>query len=197
MTYFLLALCFAGLALVLFSPDIIHAMRWGEAAQVVPWIVASYVFWGVQAVTNVGVSLKKKTHHLAIVTVAAAALNLLLNRLLIPDHGVTGAAAATLISYALLGVASTAVSLRLYPIRYEYGRLVKIAVVTVLLSLVTFPVARLGIVGVGIGIKALCLLAFPLVLYVVRFYRPDELQYVRDSLRLLTSSGRGDRLGDS
>ena len=196
MTYFLFALCFAGLGLVLFSPDIIHAMRWGEAARVVPWIVASYIFWGIQAVTNVGVSLKKKTHHLAIVTVAAAAFNLLLNRLLIPDHGITGAAAATLVSYALLGVGSTAVSLRLYPIRYEYGRLLKIAVVTVLLSLVTFPVARIGNIGLGIGIKGLCLLAFPLVLYLVRFYRSDELEYARHSFSLLVSSRKSNRSDD-
>jgi O-antigen/teichoic acid export membrane protein len=192
LTYFFFGLCFVGLGLVLFSPDIIHAMGWGGAARVVPWIVASYVFWGIQAVTNVGVSLKKKTHHLAIVTVAAAVFNLLLNRLLIPTHGITGAAAATLISYGIIGLGGAAVSLRLYPIRYEYGRFLKIAVVTVLLSLVTFPVARLGSVGVGIGIKAICFLAFPLILYVVRFYRPDELAYVRHSLSLIVSSRKGD-----
>ena len=192
LTYFFFALCFVGLGLVLFSPYIIRAMGWGEAARVVPWIVASYVFWGIQAVTNVGVSLKKKTHHLAIVTVAAAGLNLLLNRLLIPAHGLTGAAAATLISYCVIGVGGAAVSLRLYPIRYEYGRLLKIAVVTLLLSLVIFPVARFGSVGVGIAIKTISFLAFPVILYFVRFYRRDELQYLRQSLSLIASSREGD-----
>jgi len=191
LTYFIFAMCLAGLGLVLFSPDIIHAIGWGEAARVVPWIVASYVFWGIQAVTNVGVSLKKKTHHLAIVTVAAAGLNLLLNRLLIPAHGLTGAAAATLISYCVIGVGGAAVSLRLYPIRYEYGRLLKIAVVTLVLSLVIFPVSRLGSFAVGIGIKAICFLAFPVILYAVRFFRPDELEYVRHSLSLIASSRKG------
>lgn len=60
MTHFFFAMCFVGLGLVFFSPDILHAIRWGGAAPVVPWIVASYIFWGIQAVTNVGVSLKEK-----------------------------------------------------------------------------------------------------------------------------------------
>jgi len=190
LTYFLYGLCFLGLILVFFSPDILRAMGWEKAAPVVPWIVASYVFWGIQAVTNVGVNLKKKTHYQAAVVVAGAVLNLLLNRQLVPAHGAAGAAAATLISYALIAVGAAAVSLRLYPIRYEYGRLFKIAVVTVLLGLVVLPVNRFQDAWLSVGVKMLCLLSYPLVLYVAGLYRPAELQYVRQSVSAFLASRR-------
>ena len=190
LTYFFYGLCFLGLVLVFFSPDIIRVMGWARAAPVVPWIVASYVFWGIQAVTNVGVNLKKKTHHQAAVVVAGAVLNLLLNRFLVPAHGAAGAAAATLVSYALIAVGAAAVSLRLYPIRYEYGRLFKIAVVAVLLGLVVLPMSRLQDFWLSVGIKALCLLSYPLVLYVAGLYRPAELQYIRESVSAFLSSRR-------
>ena len=192
LTCFFFGLCFLAMALVFFSPDIVRAMGWEKAAPVVPWIVASYVCWGVQAVTNVGVNLKKKTHHQAAVIVAGAGLNLLLNWLLILPYGATGAAAATLISYALIAVIAAAVSLRLYPIRYEYGRLLKIGVVAVLLCLVTLPLGRLQSAWLSVGVKTVCLLSFPLVLYIARFYRPAELQYVRQGVIAFVSS-RGSR----
>ena len=184
LTYFFFALCFLALGLILFSPDIIHAIlpRWTAAIPVVPWIVVSYIFWGIQAVTNVGVCLKKKTHHLALVIVAGAGLNLLLNWFLIPNYGVIGAAAATLVSYAVIAAAAVAVSLRLYPIKYEYGRLLKIALVACLLASVAFPATKLGNVGLGIAVKAACLLLFPFALYAIRFYTVDELSYVRNWL---------------
>jgi O-antigen/teichoic acid export membrane protein len=190
LTYLFWGLCFLALALVFFSPDILRAMRWEKAAPVVPWIVASYVLWGLQAVTNVGVNLKKKTHYQAAVVVAGAVLNLLLNRVLVPAHGAAGAAAATLISYGLIAVGAAAVSLRLYPIRYEYGRLFKIAVVAVLLGLIVLPMSRLENLWLSVGIKAVCLLSYPLVLYVAGLYRPGELQYMRQSLSAFLSSRR-------
>jgi O-antigen/teichoic acid export membrane protein len=193
LTYFFFGLCFLAMALILFSQDIVRAMGWEKAAPVVPWIVVSYVCWGVQAVANVGVNLKKKTHHQAAVIVAGAGLNLLLNRLLIPGYGATGAAAATLVSYALIAVCAAAVSLRLYPIRYEYERLLKIAVVAAVLCLVILPLGRVQSVWLGVGVKALCLLSFPLVLYIARFYRPAELEYVRHSLIGLVSSRKRKR----
>jgi O-antigen/teichoic acid export membrane protein len=190
LTYFFFGLCFLALVLVFFAPDVIRAMGWEDAAPVVPWIVASYVFWGIQAVTNVGVNLKKKTHYQAAVVVAGAMLNLLLNRLLVPAHGAAGAAAATLVSYACIAVGAAAVSLRLYPIRYEYGRLFKIAVVAVLLGLIVLPMSRVENLWLSVGIKAVCLLSYPLVLYVARLYRPAELQYIRESVRSFLSSRR-------
>jgi O-antigen/teichoic acid export membrane protein len=185
LTCFVFGSCFLAVGLILFSPDIVHLILpgWSGAIPIVPWIVASYVLWGVQIViATVGVSLKKKSQQFAAAMIAAAGLNLLLNWILIPTYGATGAAAATLISYAAMAVGGAAVSLWLYPVKYEYGRLLKIVVVAIALCLVALPLARLENALLAVGIKAVCLLMFPVALYILRFYTAEELEYARHAV---------------
>ena len=65
-----------------------------------------------------------------------------------------------------------------------------IAVVAVLLGLIVLPMNRLQNLWLGVGIKTVCLLSYPLVLYVAGLYRPGELQYVRESLGAFLKSRR-------
>jgi O-antigen/teichoic acid export membrane protein len=58
---------------------------------------------------------------------AAAALNLGLNFLLIPPLGRMGTAWATAIAFAVFALGTGALNQRFYPVPYEYGKLIKIA----------------------------------------------------------------------
>ena len=57
-----------------------------------------------------------------IITFAAAALNIGLNIALIPPYGMTGAAIATVAAYALMFVLTTWNAQRLYPVPYQWRR---------------------------------------------------------------------------
>jgi O-antigen/teichoic acid export membrane protein len=58
-----------------------------------------------------------------IVTLLAAGSNVVLNLLLIPAHGIEGAAAATLASYALMVVGLAVAAQRLHRIAYPWLRI--------------------------------------------------------------------------
>lgn len=97
---YILALC-----LILFSYEIIFIMadqKFYSSQEMVPIIVLSYVFFFLYTI-YVGYSFyHKKTYLIAIFTLIAGIINIILNYTLIPIYGFEVAAFTTLISYALL-----------------------------------------------------------------------------------------------
>lgn len=75
--------------------------RYSESAPILPWIVLAYALFTVlQLLQFVPIVVAGRTTGIALAYVAMLGLNLLLNILLIPDWGMRGAAAATVLSYA-------------------------------------------------------------------------------------------------
>ncbi len=68
-----------------------------------------------------GVSICRKTWFAVAFTAIAALVNLLLNLILIPKMGSTGAALSTLIAYILLAGIAYVVNQGIYPIPYQIG----------------------------------------------------------------------------
>ncbi len=69
-----------------------------------PLISVAYLLLGVNIIWSVGYLLKRKTKYIPIMTIIAAALNVILNYFLVPPFGMMGAAVATLISYFVWAV---------------------------------------------------------------------------------------------
>jgi O-antigen/teichoic acid export membrane protein len=107
-----LALVAAPLAHVMVGPALAV-----QAARVTPWIAMSGLFAGIttyyfaQAFT-----LAKQTRLLLVAMAIPALANIVLNLLLIPRLGLTGALAATLISYGVGMIAAWALALRAMPL---------------------------------------------------------------------------------
>ena len=70
-------------------------------------ISVAYLLLGVNIIWSVGYLLKRKTKYIPIMTIIAAALNVILNYFLVPPFGMMGAAVATLISYFVWAVLRT------------------------------------------------------------------------------------------
>lgn len=182
LTYFLLVAMFAALALSVLSKEVIAIMatpQFRGAYKVIPLIALSYVLWGGYYVLAVGFSLEAKTRPLALFTVGAAVLNLILNYLLIPHYGMMGAAGATLACYILLPVFSYLVSQRYYKINYEWGRVLKIFLAAGVIFAGSFFIHYDSVIVTGV-LKLLTLLAYPILLYSLRFYHPEEIHKVRE-----------------
>jgi O-antigen/teichoic acid export membrane protein len=96
-------------------------------ARVVPLIGASYALYGVHLLVATGMGVTKKTSGLTAAVVLATAVNLAVNLVLIPRYGMMGAAAATLVAYTVLTAATHWSSQRFYPIDYDWGRVLLIA----------------------------------------------------------------------
>jgi O-antigen/teichoic acid export membrane protein len=102
------------------------------------------------------------------VTGVGAAVNVALNVMLIPPYGMMGAAIATVVAYVVLFAGMTLTAQRVYPVPYQWRRVVTLAAtavaLTVLGKLLDVPLP---------GAIALAL-AYPVVLLALGFYLPAE-----------------------
>jgi O-antigen/teichoic acid export membrane protein len=189
-TYFVLVAMLAALALSVLSREVLAIMAtpaFHDAYKVIPLIALSYVLYGCFQLLGVGLGLMAKTRYSALIVTVAAILNLGLNYLLIPDYGMMGAAWATLISYLVLAVLSFVVSRRFYAVNYEWGRVAKICIAFgVIFAGSLFITDTYAVVHsyVLVGVfKLLALLTFPILLYLFRFYQPEEIKKVKEIVK--------------
>jgi O-antigen/teichoic acid export membrane protein len=70
-----------------------------SASNVLPWVSAGLVFWGLGSIMAKDFELTKRTHAIVPPVLIATAINAAANLVLIPRWGALGAAAATLVAY--------------------------------------------------------------------------------------------------
>jgi O-antigen/teichoic acid export membrane protein len=112
-------------ALAAFGPEIVDRLAapdYAGGAAVVPWLVAGVALSGAGSILATGIHLAKRTVWVTVVALAAAATNLALNAWWIPGHGMIGAAAATLASYALMDLLLISAAQRLHPLPFPWIR---------------------------------------------------------------------------
>jgi O-antigen/teichoic acid export membrane protein len=189
LTYFVLAMATVFLVLSFFLPDLIrlrifgrHLIApdyWGGIA-IIPVVLLAYVFLGVYNNLMAGIYIEKKTNYLPAITLTGGVTNVVANFALIPVLGMMGAAIATLVSYAAMAIILFLVVQRIYPVQYEYGRLIKItsscAAVFMLFALLPAPFSPLLW-------KAALLILFVLMMYWMRFFNSSELHALRLAVR--------------
>jgi O-antigen/teichoic acid export membrane protein len=167
---------FLGLGTILFAREVILIFatpEYLEAEAVVMLVAWASVFQALANVPTRSIYLVKKTAYLPLVFVVPAMMNVGLNLLLIPRHGMMGAAWATMLTYPLLFVLTLLVAQKLYPIPYDYVRMAKPLLLTLGLSLLKDVVPSEPLVA-SLCLKALLLGAFPLGLIAIGFVSPDE-----------------------
>ncbi|MGH7945634.1 MAG: lipopolysaccharide biosynthesis protein [Opitutaceae bacterium] len=78
--------------------------KYRDSAVIIPYVVSGMAIDGMVVIVGAGLYIYKRTMVITALVAASAVLNILLNVLLIPHWGITGAAIATLISYAGLAL---------------------------------------------------------------------------------------------
>jgi O-antigen/teichoic acid export membrane protein len=114
-----------GGGLALFARELISLLPDVYAGAAMPLAVLSLglVMQTTQQVTGVGISLEKKTYLFARLSWAAAAINFVLNLMLIPTIGALGAALATAIAYFFLTSGYLYFTQQLHPLPISWRRL--------------------------------------------------------------------------
>ena len=152
--------------------------RWAGAANPMAIYAFGVVFYGGYYVVGVAVGRVKRTQFNWVVTGVAAAVNLALCVVLIPDYGATGAAAAIAVAYAAMAALMILRAEQVFPVGYEWLRiLLLLAVAGVLFAAGDRLLPEHG--GVAWVTRTLVALAFPLALVVVGFFRPEERRRLR------------------
>lgn len=197
-TYFVALMLFILVSVSLFVEDLvriqvfgkyfIHPDYWGGLT-IVPIILLSYVFTGAYVNFVVGIYLEKKTKVLPYVTGAGAIVNVLVNFWSIPRYGIMGAAFATLASYVVMAAGMYIASQQVYPMRYEWSRILRLAAVAAVVfagaSMVPVEPATLS----GLVMKAGWCLLFFLLAFLVRAFDPADIISARQAFSKLLGRG--------
>jgi O-antigen/teichoic acid export membrane protein len=108
-----------------FAPEVLRVVTTREfhAAAIVVPLLAPAILLANMYVFTPGLSIAKRTGAVAVLNVAGAVLNIVLNLLLVPHLGIVGAALATLVSAAAVFNAYMVLSQRHYPVPHDWRAL--------------------------------------------------------------------------
>lgn len=171
-----------GIALVvsLFSEEvvaIVAGVSYGEAASLVPIVLAMFVLQGVYyLLANPVYYSKVLTRALPAITVAGALVNVFANYALIPQLGILGAAWAGLATNVFVVVGTYILARRALNIRYEFWKIGCFSITAIALVSMTVWLTGLSLDGFQrLSVQIVCVVAYLIVLWSLGIARPAAL----------------------
>jgi O-antigen/teichoic acid export membrane protein len=183
LTYLMAVAAWMSLGLGALAPwwvDLLTNSRYHRAEKGVALLAFAGAIYAGYTVLAIGSGRARRTQLNWVVTAIAAAVNVGLNFWLIPRWGMVGAAISTVAAYVVLFIGMTLYSQSVYPVPYQWRRIVTVYSVAIGLNVA----ARAG--HLPLVPSFLLVLAYPLVLAALGFYLPAE----RARLRRLVPSFR-------
>ncbi|MCB2205623.1 polysaccharide biosynthesis C-terminal domain-containing protein [bacterium] len=189
LTYFVLLSSAIVLLLTLFIGDIVRISiplldrnlikeSYLGGLGIVPIILFSYLWAGVAQILNAGLYIEKRTRIILYATTAGAVVNIITNLLLIPVWGMYGGAVATFAAYATISGVYAAAVRRIFPVRWEYGRLLRIAVALTAGACLWYLVPPPAQISFALW-RIVIFLTFTAVIFLSGFFLRSELQSLR------------------
>jgi|GEM_PF-2443400 len=184
--------CVASVAMAvflsIFSAEAIRVLAWGKpefaaAAIVVPYLAFSQALQGLAAFTEAGISLGNRPAYISGIAITCAAANIGLNFLLVPRYGLLGAGWATLTSFVLWNALHVYFSRRFYRLRFDVRRLLHAGLAGALLIVVARTIPSDVSLWIVCPLKAVLVLACPVLLMATGFLTPDEWQRLAGLMR--------------
>jgi O-antigen/teichoic acid export membrane protein len=176
LTYIVVITSWMALALGVLAPWLVRLLTTEEfysAERVVAPLAFAAAAFGAYIVVVIGIGRARRTRSNWVITGAAAALNVALNLVLIPEFGIMGAAVATIAAYGTLFLGMAWKAQQVFPVPYQWRRVTTAfgaaVALTVLARVLDPPLAA------AIAIVAV----YPLVLLPLGFYLPEELRRMR------------------
>jgi O-antigen/teichoic acid export membrane protein len=155
LTYFMLgAIGLLAIASVVSRDAVVllASKKYLEAHRLLPVLIAGLFVSALQVFFKAGLMIRKEPAKLAKVTFFAAAVNILLNILLLPMMGNMGAAVATLVSYALWVFLMARASLAIFPFTIEYHAFARYAAAGTVTAAIIYAVHFDNVVA-GLAIR--------------------------------------------
>lgn len=182
MTYIAFATIIFVLATSLFSREITKILgknpAYWSSYLLVPIISIAIVFETLQNVALIGLNILKKTVIISLIITGSAAINIILNIILVQSLDAYGAALSLFITQLLLFFVTLLISEKMYPVGYEIRKILLLVVLAAffigigLISFLIFPLA------LSLVVRLALLLVFPFVLNLLNFYEPVEKQRI-------------------
>ena len=176
LTYLLFITCWMSLALGSLAPWLVHLFdphhKFTRSAEAVPLLCFATAAYSGYSVLAIGIGRMRQTQLNWVVSGTAALVNIAINFVLIPRYGMMGAAVSTLIAYLVLFVGMWLRSRQVYPVHYQWRRVITLAAAAGGLTAIAWALHSLP--------AAIALtLVYPVVLLPLGFYLPAELTRLR------------------
>ena len=177
LTYLLAFACWVSLALGALAPWIVRLLlsrpAYFRADKGVALLAFAGAVYAGYTVLAIGSGRARKTQFNWVVTGTGAVVNVALNFWLVPAYGMVGAAVSTAAAYVVLFVGMTLYAQRVYPVAYQWRRVVTCVGAAVGLTLA----ARVA--SLPLAPSVVLVLAYPLALALLGFYLPAERRRLR------------------
>jgi O-antigen/teichoic acid export membrane protein len=180
LTYLLTFASWLALALGALAPWWVRLLtdpRYQRAEKGVPLLVFAFTIYAGYTVLAIGSGRARRTQFNWIVTGIGAAVSIGLNFWLIPRWGMVGASISMVGAYVALFVGMTIYAQRVFPVPYQWRRVVTCVAAAVGLTVA----ARAG--HLPLAPSFLLVLAYPVALAALGFYLPVERQRLVRALR--------------
>ena len=158
---------------VQFGTISLYGEEYWSSTSIVPWISLGYVFYGLYLMQLPGVFHQEKSIWIAISRLIGAVGNVLLNLYLIPIYGAKGAAIATCISFIIMFVVMFIINRHLFPVSYEYGRIIRIIIAMGIISLL-YDMSSHDHIN-----KFMLTLYYPIALFLTGFLYKSEINKIK------------------
>ena len=195
-TWFVAVSSFAVVGLWLLAPwltEVLADDRFYEAHEAVGPLAAGTALYALYLVLVIILGRTGRTELSFPATAAAVVVNVGLNLLLVPDHGIIGAGVALVVSYAVVVALMHAITRRLFVVPYEWRRLaLAVGLAAALIAIGELAIAQRGLGALGLTL-ALCA-TYPAGLYALRFLSPEErerLPVLLERVRARVGTDRG------
>jgi O-antigen/teichoic acid export membrane protein len=133
-TRILAAYLLVALGLGLFQDEVVGLIggtAYARGSAVVAPVLLAYFFQSAASLMDAGLYLRHRTGLKLGITLATTAVMLTSYALLIPAHGSMGAAYATLIGFAFLALSTFVVTQRIFPVCYEWDRVLALLTLSI------------------------------------------------------------------
>jgi O-antigen/teichoic acid export membrane protein len=125
-TYFLMILLpviFGSIAVGRDLISLLASTKYLEAYRILSYIIVGQAVYACTIILNNGLFINKKTYIYNNIMIITSIINIILNMILIPHSGITGAAQATLLSYIIFAVIITFYSFKEFSFRIDFHRI--------------------------------------------------------------------------
>ena len=176
LTYLLTFASWIALALGALAPwwvELLTDPKFQRADRGVPLLAFAVSVYAGYTVLAIGSGRARRTQLNWVVTGSGAAVNVGLNFWLVPKYGMVGASISMLIAYVVIFLAMTWYAQSVYPVQYQWRRVVTAVAVAVALT-VAARAAHLSLAA-----SAVLVVVYPLALLPLGFYLPAERRRLR------------------
>ena len=148
-TYYVFAATTLTVPLALYAREIVSLVAppsYQAGATIVPWVAFAYGLNGLYLFLVTGMGVSKRTAPMAWIVGVAAAANIGINLIAIPEWGIKAAALTTVLANVLMAAGSWYWSQLAYPIAYDWARILRtMAIATAVVAVVLLAAPGTGL----------------------------------------------------